>query len=38
MDFSSGYTELYAKLVTDMLLYLLTIADKTKHKVEKALM
>jgi hypothetical protein len=36
-DFSSGFTELRAKLDADTLLNLPSIADKTKHEVEKAL-
>jgi hypothetical protein len=35
--FGSGFTELHAKLHADTLLNLLSIADKPKHEVEKAL-
>jgi hypothetical protein len=37
-SFGSGFTELRAKLDADTLLDLLSIADKMKHKAEKALM
>jgi hypothetical protein len=35
--FSSGFTELHAKLDADMLLDLASVAEKIKLKVEKAL-
>jgi hypothetical protein len=35
--FGCRFTELHAKLVADTLLDLVSIAGKTKHEVEKAL-
>jgi hypothetical protein len=35
--FVGGFTELHAKLDADTLLDLSSIADETKHEVEKAL-
>jgi hypothetical protein len=35
--FSSGFTELHAQFGADTLLDFASVADKTKHKVAKAL-